>query len=160
MDRSVKLRLLSLVRRAWSDPFITVEHDPDSGWRIDAVVAAVQDLHGYESEEEALVVALESAPKTPDVSELTEEIDRLTEEVDRLKGVCNSYLAKLERERGSTVAFVRGAAQERAAVVAWLRAEAEAAAQTYTVQAGQWANRIDALADDIERGEHRSEGDE
>ena len=47
--------------------------------------------------------------------------------------------------------------EERAAVVAWLRAEAEAAAQTYTVQAGEWANRIDALADLIERGEHRRE---
>ena len=47
--------------------------------------------------------------------------------------------------------------EERAAVVKWLRAEAEAAAQTYTVQAGQWANRIDGLADDIERGEHRRE---
>jgi hypothetical protein len=47
--------------------------------------------------------------------------------------------------------------KERAAVVAWLRAEAEAAAQTYTVQAGAWANRIDALATSIERGEHRRE---
>ena len=50
--------------------------------------------------------------------------------------------------------------EERAAVVKWLRAEAEAAAQTYTVQAGQWANRIDGLADDIERGEHRRVEDE
>ena len=46
-------------------------------------------------------------------------------------------------------------AQERAAVVAWLRAEAEAAAQTFTLQAGEWANRIDDLANCIERGEHR-----
>ena len=50
-----------------------------------------------------------------------------------------------------------GAKRERAAVVAWLRAEAEAAAQTYTLQAGEWANRIVGLADAIERGEHRSE---
>ena len=64
-----------------------------------------------------------------------------------------ALIAEVERLRGE-------ADRERAAVVAWLRAEAEAAAQTYTVQAGQWANRIDALADDIERGEHRSEGDE
>ena len=48
---------------------------------------------------------------------------------------------------------------ERAAVVAWLREEAEAAAQTYTLQAGEWANRILSLADDIERGEHRREED-
>ena len=58
-----------------------------------------------------------------------------------------------EAEGGAELA----AGAERAAVVAWLRAEAEAAAQTYTVQAGQWANRIDGLADDIERGEHRRE---
>ena len=50
--------------------------------------------------------------------------------------------------------------EERAAVVAWLREEAEAAAQTYTLQAGEWANRIDGLAGDIERGEHRREGGE
>ena len=48
---------------------------------------------------------------------------------------------------------------ERAAVMAWLRAEAEAAAQTYTLQAGEWANRIVGLADSIERGEHRREED-
>lgn len=47
---------------------------------------------------------------------------------------------------------------EREAVVKWLRDEAEAAAQTFTLQAGEWANRIDDLADDIERGEHRREG--
>ena len=49
----------------------------------------------------------------------------------------------------------RSPEEERAAVVAWLREEAEAAAQTFTLQAGEWANRIDGLADDIERGEHR-----
>jgi len=43
---------------------------------------------------------------------------------------------------------------ERAAVVAWLREEAEAAAQTYTTQAGEWAKRIDDMADAIERGDH------
>lgn len=48
-------------------------------------------------------------------------------------------------------------AEERSAIVAWLRAEAEASAQTFTLQAGQWANRIDGLADDIARGEHRRE---
>ena len=45
--------------------------------------------------------------------------------------------------------------RERADVVTWLRAEAEAAAQTYTVQAGEWASRVDNMADKIERGEHR-----
>ena len=44
--------------------------------------------------------------------------------------------------------------EERAAVVAWLREEAEAAAQTYTLQAGEWANRIDGMADAIKRGAH------
>jgi len=150
MDRSLKLRLLSLIRRAWGDPFIAVEHDPDSGWRIDAVVAAVQDLHGYGSEEEALVVALESAPKTPDVSELTEEIDRLTEEVDRLKEVCNSYSAKLERERSATLAFMRGeVSRERAATVEWLRAHVRNGLSS-TI----WAAHC------IERGEHRCKGEE
>jgi len=47
--------------------------------------------------------------------------------------------------------------EERAAVVKWLRAEAEAEAQTYTVQAAEWARRIDNIADCIERGEHRRE---
>jgi hypothetical protein len=36
----------------------------------------------------------------------------------------------------------------------WLRTEAEAAAQTYTLQAGEWANRIDGMADAIKRGAH------
>jgi hypothetical protein len=53
--------------------------------------------------------------------------------------------------------YETGKSEERAAVVKWLRQEAEAAAQTYTVQAGEWANRIDALADNIECGEHRRE---
>lgn len=43
---------------------------------------------------------------------------------------------------------------ERASVVLWLRTEAEAAAQTYTLQAGEWANRIDGMADAIKRGAH------
>lgn len=47
---------------------------------------------------------------------------------------------------------------ERADVVAWLREEAEAAAQTYTEQAGEWAKRIDDMADAIERGVHRRTG--
>ena len=57
-------------------------------------------------------------------------------------------------------AWEDGAREERQNVVAWLRDEAEAAAQTYTLQAGEWAKRIDGLADNIERGEHRREGDE
>jgi hypothetical protein len=150
MDRSLKMRLLSLVRKAWSDPFITTEYAPESGWRIDAVVAAVQDLHGYESEEEALVVAIECAPTAPDVSELTEEIDRLTEEIDRLKEVCNSYSAKLERERASTVAWMRGeVSRERAATVEWLRSK-----EAYGLSRAIWAAHC------IERGEHRCKGEE
>ena len=63
-----------------------------------------------------------------------------------------ALVAEVERLRAE-------ADTERAAVVAWLRQEAEAAAQTFTLQAGQWANRIDGLAGDIEQGEHRREGD-
>lgn len=54
--------LLALVREAWSDPFLCAVGDPDTGWRIDAVTAQVQDLHGYASEAEALVSALEWSP--------------------------------------------------------------------------------------------------
>ena len=69
-----------------------------------------------------------------------------------------SFGRMVERIRDLALqAAAQMAAEERAAVVKWLRAEAEAAAQTYTVQAGQWANRIDGLADDIARGEHRRE---
>ena len=61
-----------------------------------------------------------------------------------------ALIAEVERLRGE-------ADRERAAVVAWLRSEAEAEAQTYTVQAAEWARRIDNIADCVERGEHRSE---
>ena len=64
-----------------------------------------------------------------------------------------ALVAEVERLRAE-------ADTERAAVVTWLRAEAEAAAQTFTLQAGEWANRIVGLADNIERGEHRREGEE
>lgn len=64
----------------------------------------------------------------------------------------------MTEEHDETAEIVAEAvAQERAAVVAWLRQEAEAAAQTFTLQAGEWAKRIDGLADDIRRGEHRRE---
>jgi hypothetical protein len=62
-----------------------------------------------------------------------------------------ALLADVERLRGE-------ADRERAAVVASLRQEAEVAA--HTLQAGEWAKRIDDIADCIERGEHRSEGEE
>ena len=54
--------LLALVREAYRDPYLCAVGDPDTGWRIDAVTAQVQDLHGYASEAEALVFALEGAP--------------------------------------------------------------------------------------------------
>ncbi len=54
--------LLALVREAWSDPYLCAVGDSDTGWRVDAVTAQVQDLHSYPSEAEALVAALESAP--------------------------------------------------------------------------------------------------
>lgn len=53
--------------------------------------------------------------------------------------------------------YTDGRDDERAAVVAWLHEEAEASAQTFTLQSGEWANRIDGLANCIERGEHRRE---
>lgn len=43
---------------------------------------------------------------------------------------------------------------ERASVVLWLRKEAQAAAQTYNLQAMVWAKRIDGMADAIKRGAH------
>lgn len=54
--------LLALVREVWSDPYLCAVGDPDTGWRVDAVTAQVQDLHGYASEAEALVSALERSP--------------------------------------------------------------------------------------------------
>ncbi len=66
----------------------------------------------------------------------------------------NMFTAPIVKDLMTELREARG---ERAAVVAWLRAEAEAAAQTYTVQAGEWANRTDAQANAIERGEHRRE---
>ena len=69
-----------------------------------------------------------------------------------------SFGRMVERIRDLALqAAAQMAAEEHAAVVAWLREEAEAAAQTFTLQAGEWANRIDDLANCIERGEHRRE---
>lgn len=83
------------------------------------------------------------------------DITALLAEVERLRSINDDYLLEMGRQHALLRDQAREAQAERAAVVAWLRAEAEAAAQTYTVQAGEWANRIDALADLIERGEHR-----
>ena len=69
-----------------------------------------------------------------------------------------SFGRMVERIRDLALqAAAQMAAEDRAAVVAWLRSEAEASAQTYTTQAGEWAKRIDDMADAIERGEHRRE---
>ena len=54
--------LLALVRAAWGDPYLCAVGDPDTRWRVDAVTAQVQNLHGYASEAEALVFALERSP--------------------------------------------------------------------------------------------------
>lgn len=72
----------------------------------------------------------------------------LLDEIERLRAI-NTDL------RFMVDGLETAAHAERAAVVAWLREEAEASAQTYTLQAGEWANRIDGLATSIERGEHR-----
>lgn len=57
-DRATLGCLLGLVREALSDPYACVVGDPETGWRIDAVTAHVQDLHSFNSEEEVLVAAL------------------------------------------------------------------------------------------------------
>jgi hypothetical protein len=53
--------LLALVRAAWGDPYLCCVGDRETGWRLDGY-AAVEVLHSYRSEAEALVAALESAP--------------------------------------------------------------------------------------------------
>lgn len=53
--------LASLVREAWGDPYLCCVGDRETGWRIDGY-AAVEDIHSFGSEAEALVYALEKAP--------------------------------------------------------------------------------------------------
>ena len=53
---------LSLAREAHADPYLCIVGDPETGWRADAVTANVADLHGFASEAEALVAALEQKP--------------------------------------------------------------------------------------------------
>lgn len=53
--------LLALVREAWGDPYLCCVGDRETGWRLDGY-AAVEDIHSYRSEAEALVAALEAAP--------------------------------------------------------------------------------------------------
>ena len=95
---------------------------------------------------------LKHAPS--DIAALVAEVERLRGEAELLRtgrDVTRDYADRLEAE----VVELRG---ERAAVVASLRAEAEAAA--HTLQAGEWAGYINNIADCIERGEHRREGEE
>ena len=87
-----------------------------------------------------------------DISALVAEVEAARTEAATMRSWAEEA-AKAENENAED------AKRERAAVVAWLRYEAEAAAQTFTLQAGEWAKRIDDLADDIERGEHHR-GDE
>ena len=53
--------LLALVRDAWGDPYLCCVGDRETGWRLDGY-AAVEDIHSYSSEAEALFVALRAAP--------------------------------------------------------------------------------------------------
>ena len=53
--------LLALVREAWGDPYLCCVGDRETGWRLDGY-AAVEDIHSYSSEAEALFVALRAAP--------------------------------------------------------------------------------------------------
>ena len=73
-----------------------------------------------------------------------------------------ALVAEVEQLRAAAVktlntAWEDGAREERQNVVASLRQEAEA--QTYTVQAAEWARRIHNIADCIERGEHCEGGE-
>lgn len=54
--------LLQLVRDAWGDPYLCCVGDRETGWRLDGY-AAVEDIHSYSSEAEALFVALQSASR-------------------------------------------------------------------------------------------------
>jgi hypothetical protein len=87
-------------------------------------------------------------PPTPEPAPA--DLAALVAEVERLRAQVADYRKMID-------GLETAAHEERAAVVAWLRQEAEAAAQTYTVQAGEWAKRIDDMADTIERGEHHRE---
>ena len=49
-DPATRGCILALVREAWNDPYLCVVGDPATGWRIDAVAAAVADLHSFASE--------------------------------------------------------------------------------------------------------------
>ena len=84
--------------------------------------------------------------RLPDVRSLIYEIERLRCAAVELREATDDVMNN---------AWEDGAREERQNVVAWLRAETEDAAQTYTLKAGEWANRIDDLANCIERGEHR-----
>ena len=103
---------------------------------VDAIKMRVQSLQRH-------------AGVTDYASQVIHDALALVAEVEQLRAHRESCTASLLKGHET------GKSEERAAGVTWLRQEAEAAAQTYTVQAGQWANRIDGLADDIERGEHR-----
>ena len=83
--------------------------------------------------------------RLPDVRCLIYEIERLRCAAVELREATDDVMNN---------AWEDGAREERQNVVAWLRAETEDAAQTYTLKAGEWANRIVSLADSIERGEH------
>lgn len=103
-------------------------------------------------------VRIESSPKKYEAGKPSELAQRVTEAFR--SSAADAVAVNLAR--GNTVVGeVNGewidTQEERARVVAWLREEAEAAAQTFTLQAGEWANRIDGLANSIESGEHRCE---
>jgi hypothetical protein len=85
------------------------------------------------------------------------DLTALVAEVERLRSINDDLLLEMGRKHALLRDQKRGENAERAAGVAWLHAEAEAEAQTYTVQAAEWARRIDNIADCIERGEHREE---
>jgi hypothetical protein len=108
---------------------------------IDTIKVRVQSLQRH-------------AGVTDYASQVIRDAFALVAEVEQLREHRESCTANLLK------GYETGRAEERAAAVASLRQEAEAEAQTYTVQAAEWARRIDNIADCIERGEHRSEGDE
>lgn len=106
------------------------------------------DLAGIQSR---LLSLQRHAGTTDYASRVIADCAALLAEVERLRAHWESCTANLLK------GYETGKSEERAAVVAWLREEAEASAQTFIVQAVEWANRIDGLANCIERGEHRFE---
>jgi hypothetical protein len=111
-------------------------------WYVDESLRGVEaQTYGYPIE----IVARTGRADAVLIAHAPGDIAALIAEVERLR----------EGEDGYRQGHSDGCEDERAAVVEWLRYEAEMATGTNTMAAFQHAARLDTLADDIERGEHR-----